>query len=775
MSGLAAPGSASPAPSGTDAFSAPEPATAYAGSQRVSGDSSNRLTAALQQAPWRRPAALSRLVDGLEHFVASAGFDRAPWLAVALGTGIAAWFVLGAPWQWIALLAGLLGLAGLAAMLLSREGRFPYLRAAIVSVALAMAAGSATIWTKSVLTGMPAIERPSFGEITGIVVSRQEQPAEGRTRLVVAIRDPYAHQRIIRVRINVPAARDAASAREGALIRVRARLMPPAAPMLPGGSDFARIAWFQQLAATGTAISPVAVLQPGRDGLLDPLRRSLSAHIRRNLAGSPGGIAAAFASGDRGGIAANDEDAMRDSGLTHLLSVSGLHVSAVIGATYLLALRLLALWPWLALRLRLPIVSAGIAAFVGLAYTLLTGAEVPTVRSVAGAMLVLIAVSLGRSALSVRMLAAAGFAVMLIWPESVVGPSFQLSFAAVLTIVTLHGAAPVRAFAARRIEPLWARALRHGAVLLVTGIAIELALTPIVLFHFHRAGLYGSFANVLAIPLTTFVTMPMIATALLLDLFGAGGPAWWLTGQSLSLLLGMAHFVARQPGAVTMFPTMGQGAFALFVSGGLWLALWHRRIRYWGIVPLLAGTLWLAFLRPPDVLISGDGRHVAFATLAPDSLLMLRDGRSSFARDNLAESAGMDGQITPLDQWPGARCNTDFCALEITKGGRVWHFLMARSHNQAPLGETAAACAGADVVIADRYLPRSCRPAVLKADRSLLEQTGGMALDLTEATIRTVAESQGQHGWWRPGTSPSPRASSEGRASQGPAAPAGNQ
>jgi len=750
MFGLAASGSASPAPAATDAASAPVSAAVLGGAKRAADDSSTLPTAALQQTPWRRLAGLSSGVDRLEHFVANAGFDRGPWLAVAFGAGIAGWFILPGQWQWLALIAASLGLALAALGLMGAQGRFPYLRQAVASVALVLAAGCATVWGKSLLVGMPALERPASGLFIGLVVSRQEQPADGRTRLVIATRDPFAPARIVQVRVNVPTAFDIATAREGATVRLPARLIPPAPPMLPGAYDFARAAWFQRLAATGTALGPVEVLGPGANGLLDPIRRTLSAHVRRNLSGSAGGIAAAFASGDRGGIAQADEDAMRDSGLTHLLSVSGLHVSAVIGATYLIALRLLALWPWLALRVRLPIAAAGIAAFTSLLYTLLTGAEVPTVRSVAGAMLVLIAVVLGREPLSVRMLAVAGFAVMLVWPESVIGPSFQLSFAAVLAIVTLHEVGPMRAFAARRTEPAWASGLRHLAVLLLTGIAIELALTPIVLFHFHRAGLYGSFANVVAIPLTTFVTMPLIALALLLDLFGAGGPVWWAAGRSLDFLLGMAHFVARQPGAVTMFPTMGNLAYALFVGGGLWLALWHRRIRYWGLVPVLAGTVWLALLRPPDVLVSGDGRHVAFTTLVPDTLVLLRDGRSGYARDNLAESAGMNGRTLALEQWPGARCNPDFCALEIVRGGRAWRFLLARGHDVVPLRDLAAACERADVVIADRRLPLSCRSARLKADRAMLDRTGGLALDLATGRIATVAESQGEHGWWRP-------------------------
>ncbi len=693
---------------------------------------------------------MSSAAGRAERFLAAAGFDRAPWLAVAFGGGIGAWFILTNRWQWLGFIALCLGAALMALAVLRGDGRTPFLRQAVAALALVAAGGCATAWVKSALVGTPGITRPLVGTFEGVVLGRQEQPADERVRLMLAVQLP-GDARTVHVRLNVPQARDAPQAQEGALVRIKARLMPPAAPMLPGAYDFARAAWFQGIAATGAALAPVEVVRagPGEGGFFGRIQRALARHIHAQIAGSPGGIAAAFASGDRGGIAQADEDAMRDAGLTHLLSVSGLHVSAVIGGAYILALRLLALWPWLALRVRLPLFAAGLAAAAGIFYTLLTGAEVPTVRSVLGALLVLTAVALGREPLSLRLLAVAGFGVMLVWPEAVIGPSFQLSFGAVLAIVSLHGSAPMRAFMAHRDEPGWARVLRHLGEVLLTGFIIELALLPITLFHFHRAGIYGALANVVAIPLTTFVTMPLIALALLLDLAGIGAPVWWAVGKSLSFLLWLAHAVATQPGAVTLFPTMGGGAYALFLAGGFWLALWRGRARLWGLVPVAAGTLGLLLLRPPDVLISGDGRHVGFTGIAGNALLVLRDSRSDYARQNLAEIAGMDGALIPLDQWPGARCNDALCQIDFLRGPRTWRFLMTRGQDLAVFGDFVAACARADVVIADRRLPDACRPALLKADRRLLAQTGGLTLDLASGRIDTVAGLQGEHGWWR--------------------------
>ena len=708
--------------------------------------------AAMQHGPWRRRAGLSSALAGIEAFLAGSRFDRAPWLAVAFGAGIGAWFGLSGPMQWIALL-----LACAAAMLASlaflrADGAFPFLRQALLAVPLMLAAGTGAVWSKSALVGREPIARPVVATFEAHVLSRVERSAEDRVRLVAMVREP-ASGRPIKVRLGLPLAQDRPGVQAGARLRLKARLMPPAPPMLPGGYDFARTAWFQGLSATGTVIGPVEIVRPAKGrALLAETRADLSSHVRERLDGSAGAIAAALASGDRGAIAEDDDQAMRDSGLAHLLSISGLHVTALVGAAYLLALRLLALWPWLALRVRLPLVAAAVAAGAGIGYTLLTGAEVPTVRSCVAAVLVLLALALGRQPLSMRMLSVAAFFVMVFWPESIIGPSFQMSFAAVISIIALHGSAPVQAFLAPREESWIRRGGRYFAMLLLTGLVIELALMPIGLFHFHRSGIYGALANLVAIPLTTSVVMPLIALALALDVVGAGFPAWWLAGKSLDLMIAMAHWVSAQPGAVKTLPSMGAGRLVLFMAGGLWLALWQGRVRYLGLVPMIIGAASLALLRPPDLLVSNDGRHVAI-TRGSGELLMLRGAREGYARDNLTELAGGQRQVLAMAEAPGARCNQDFCAIDLERGGRVWRLLLSRGRDFVPVPALAAACERADIVISDRRLPRACRPRWLRADRALLSRTGGLTIDLAHGTVTSVAQTQGDHGWWRGGES----------------------
>lgn len=705
-----------------------------------------RDDAAVQQ-PWPKAWTLSSLANRIEAALDTAGFDRAPWLAIGLGAGISGWFVLPNAAAWIGLSGGGVVLALLAAAWWRGRDDRVRLRSAVVSLGLVITLGVAAIWARSAIVGAEPLPYPQIQSLDGRVLEREDQPAQDRVRLTVAYRDADGIAR--KARVNVPSSQIKIGVAEGARIALRAWLMPPAPPVLPGAYDFARTAWFAGLSATGNLVGPLRVIEPANSGgVLAEAQRTLARHVRKQLGGSEGSIAAAFASGDRGGIADSDEQAMRDSGLTHLLSISGLHVSAVIAGAYFLVMRLFALWPWFALRVRLPLLAAACGAAVGVGYTLLTGGEVPTVRSCIGALLVLGALALGREALSMRMVAAAATIVMLAWPEAVANPGFQMSFAAVLAIVALHGAAPVRAVLAPREEGWAGWAGRRLLMLLVTGIVIELALMPIVLFHFHRAGFYGALANVVAIPLVTFVTMPLIALALVLDLIGIGAPLWWLAGQSLSLLLEVAHFTAGQPGSVKLLPQISRLAFALFVLGGLWLALWQgARLRGWGLAPIAVAGGLIAATPTPDLLVSGDGRHVGIAGEG-DRLLVLRDSRSDFARDNLLELAGMAGEPVPLARWGEAQCSRDFCVLTLIRDERPWHILMTRSRSRIEQRALTAACERSDIVIADRWLPRSCAPRWLKADRGTLQETGGLAVFLERQRVDTVSDSQGGHPWW---------------------------
>lgn len=685
---------------------------------------------------------MERAREGLERWLEAERDQLILWLPVTLGAGIAAWFVLGDAGMWTGFLLGMAALA-LAGVALSGAGRAP--RVLAVGAA-AMAAGCALVWWRAESVAAPVLARPAVVAIEARVVTVEPLPAREMVRLTLA---PAGRADLPpRLRVNLAAGDAPPGLARGATVRLRARLMPPPPPSVPGAYDFARVAWFDGLGATGKGFAPIEVVKPGEAGDAD-LRAALSAHIQSRLNGSAGGIASALATGDTGAISEADSNAMRRSGLAHLLSVSGLHVSAVTAAAMLLVMRLLALFPALALRWRLPLVAAAAGAAAAIGYTWLTGAQVPTIRSCVAALMVLAALSLGREAITLRLVAAGAFFVLLLWPEALAGPSFQLSFAAVTAIIALHEHPRVRAAFARR-EEAWPRRLgRSLASLLLTGAVVELALIPIGLFHFHKAGVYGALANIVAIPLTTFVIMPLEALALLLDVAGLGAPVWWLTQKALDLLLWLANTTASAPGAVAALPAMPGGAFALMVAGGLWLALWRSRARWAGLAPLAAGAAWAWLTPAPDLLVTGDGRHLALR-MEDGGMALLRDRAGDYTRQMLAENGGIDDALVALADQPGARCSPDLCLIDVHAGARRWRVAATRSAYLLPWDKMAALCGSVDIFVSDRRLPAGCAPRWLKLDRETLAWTGGVAVTFASGRVVTVNGAAGRHPWVDP-------------------------
>lgn len=665
--------------------------------------------------------------------------DQLPlWIPVGLAGGIAAWFAMPDARWWLGFMVACAGLAMVGVMI----GGGTRLARIVTMGAVVLAIGCALIWTRSLLVAAPVLDRPVVTRMAASVESVEPLPARAIVRIVV--RPTERPDLPPRVRINIPETVISDGLGTGARIELRARLMPPAQPALPGGYDFARRVWFERLGATGSVLGPVRVVAAAPQG--SNLRQRLSQHVQSQVDGPAGAIAATLATGDRGALPEEDAEAMRRSGLAHLLSISGLHVTAVVGAAFLLVLRLLALSPRLALNAPLMLITAAAGAGAGVAYTLLTGAEVPTVRSCVAAMLVLIALAIGREAITLRLIAAGAIFVMVFWPESIMGPSFQLSFAAVTAIVALHREPRVRSWFVRREEGAGRRCLRGLGSLFLTGIVVELALMPIALFHFHKAGLYGALANIVAIPLTTFVIMPIEALALLLDAIGIGAPIWWLAGHALNALLALAHFTASRPGAVTLLPAMAAWPFAAATLAGLWFAIFRTRVRYCALPVMAVALVAMANAQAPDLVVTGDGRHVA-ARDASGRVSLLRERAGDYVRDMIAESVAADLDLLPLRDREDARCSRDFCVWRIGEGDRRYSVMATTSDYYVDALELIRACERVDIVIADRGLPKSCRPRWFKADRFALARSGGLAVYLDPPRVRSTFDAGDRHPW----------------------------
>ncbi|MFZ4689463.1 MAG: ComEC/Rec2 family competence protein [Polymorphobacter sp.] len=672
-------------------------------------------------------------------FVDAERDSLALWLPVAFAAGVAAWFLL--PWQ-SQRLALAVAVAGLAL-----GGTILRWRPLAVAALLALAGMGVAEW-RSARVAHPVLAARTVRVVTGVVEAVEIRADRDQLRLLVA---PDAVTGLPpRVRLTIRGAPPIGLA-PGARIAVRAMLSPPAGAAIPGGYDFARRAWFAGIGATGFPMGPLRITAAGSPpagalAWLGAARAALTARIIAAVPGQGGAIAAAFVTGDQGAIPLETAQAMRDSGLAHLLSISGLHIAVVVGGTIFLVRRSLAMVPHIALRWPVKTIAVGIAALVGVGYTLLAGAEVPTVRTILATLIVLLGMVIGREAFSLRLLAAAVFLILAVRPEALLGPSFQLSFAAVIAIVALYESRLGRWLTTPAEDEGWPRRIgRNGASLLVSGLVAELALSSIGLFHFNRAGLYGVLANLVAIPFSSFVLMPLLILALLAEALGVGALVWPAVGWSMGWLVALAEATTVLPGAVVRLPAMPVEAYALILTGGLWLALWRTRLRWWGAGVASLGLVLALQAAPPDLLISADGRHAALR-LPDGRLAYLRPRTGDFLRDMWGDSVAAAGE-TEFAVLPGMACSADTCVSSIRRGGRTWRLLATLSRDYVDRSSFEPACAAADIIVSDRRLPRWCVPRWRKFDRTALAETGAVAVWLGSGQVDAANDRIGDHPW----------------------------
>jgi len=342
-------------------------------------------------------------------------------------------------------------------------------------------------------------------------------------------------------------------------VRLRAVLQPPAEPAAPGALDFARQAYFQRLGAVGYVFGRAEVLAPADHQLpfglwLHRLREAMAARILEALPGESGAVAAALMTGVRGAIPEEVMATMHDSGLAHLLAISGLHMGLVVGLLFFALRAGMALVPGLALRRPIKKWVAVGAILGALGYLLLTGATVPTQPAFVMVSLVLVAVMLDRRGLSLRLVAWAAVFVLAAAPESLLSASFQMSFAAVIALITGYEVTAERGLAALGERRLAVRVVAYLAGVAVTSLIAGLATAPFALYHFNRIAWYGLLANLVAVPLTAFWIMPWALVAFALMPFGAEALALAPMGWGIDLLLAVARDVAALPSAVSLVP-----------------------------------------------------------------------------------------------------------------------------------------------------------------------------------------------------------------------------
>ncbi len=602
-----------------------------------------------------------------------------------------------------------------------------------LAAALLIGFGAAKLREAAVATQV--LDHPIVAHLTGRIVAIEPRPT-GIRMVLDEVRSGALDPAPRRVRV---ALRGDPGFHPGQWLSLTARLNTPPPPSEPGAGDLGRSLFFDSIGAVGFAYGRAHPVPPARAptfrerlqlGLQD-LRLTMTTRIAAALPGSAGGIAAALITGQRGGIGEEEENALRDAGLAHVLAIAGLHMALVGGGIFWLVRAVLAAIPSIVLNYPIKKWAAGAALAASAFYLAISGAAPPAVRAFVMLAMVMLAILLDRPALTMRSLALAAAILLLMRPESIFEPGFQMSFAAVAALIAVAEWEAGR----ERLKPrgMLYRYV-HGIVL--TSLVGSLATMPFALFHFDRATHYAVLGNLIVMPVMGFWVMPAAALSVMLMPFGAAGPALAALGKGIAVMAAMGHWVSNLPGAVSLAPAMPLAALVLISLGGLWVFLWQKKWRWWGLVPLLIGCLWAYAAPRPDMLVAPDAQTVAIRGL--DGLLhFVKKPKDRFVAREWLRRDGDGRDLADAVGDPSIKCDGIGCVVKAA-------VLVAVSQKPEALDQD---CAVAKVVVSAVAAP-ACRGPALVIDRDRAMTGEGWRIGLSpEPFAQSVREARGDRPW----------------------------
>lgn len=676
------------------------------------------------------------------------------WLPAAFGVGIAGFFALPMdPPLW----AGPL-VASIAAVAW-RTARHDGWRACGIAFLAAALGFSAAAW-RTERVAAPQL-RTHLGPvaIAGAVAAVEPSLAGGKVVLEqVWIKGLAAAATPHSIRISVRAGSDAlARIGPGDRISALAILRPPPPPVMPGAFDFQRRAYFLGIGAYGFVLGDISRGDGRPSGvwgvvvrLVAAARHDIAARARAAAPKASGAVAAALLTGHRGSIPEATLGIMRDAGIAHLLAISGLHIGLVAGIVFGFARLTVAAVPWVGLRLNAKKAAALLAIPAAFAYAVLAGFTVPTERAFLMTGLMLAGILIDRRALSLRTLAWAALIILAFRPESLIGPGFQMSFAAVTALIAGYAWLAERRRAGgdvRRAGLMSAVGRYFGGVLITTLIA-SAATAPLAVYHFQHVAAFGLIANALAVPLAALWVMPAGVAALAGMPFGLEAAPMWIMLQGIDVILVTAEWVAALPGAALDVAAPPPWTLLLVVAGGLWLTLWRTGWRLIGLPALLLGLCGPMMAQVPDILIDGDARIVAVRGEGVDQKQILLVSSSRAGKFEAAAWQRRLGRAEAPRLWPqsperaisGLRCDADGCTLR--RLNRTMSIALAASGLEDD-------CRHSDLVIATVPVRISCRPPWGVIDRFDLWRLGTHAIYLSRdgPDILSVNGERGDRPW----------------------------
>ncbi len=567
------------------------------------------------------------------------------WVPVCMAVGIGLYFGLRfEPSHGDYAVAG--ALAGICMLV----GRWLPQSCAPLSVGIALiAVGFLLAGARAHMMAEPVLSWRYYGPVEGRIVG-MDRSASDALRITldhVRLDDVPPQRRPSHVRLSLHG--DHPDLKPGQRVMTTAHLSPLQGPVEPGGFDFRRHAWFQKLGAVGYTRVPVMAVAPAKEGLegiqVTAARAAISDYVQRALPGEVSGFAAAVTTGDRSGMNRETLDDLRASNLAHLLAISGLHMGLLTGFVFVMCRMGFSAIPPLALRLPVRKLAAICALFAATIYLLLSGGNVATERAYIMVSVMFGAVLIDRRAISLRAVALAAIIVLILRPDSLLSPGFQMSFAATTALVAVFGGLRD---ANLPKGPKW---IRPVLALVMSSAIAGLATAPIGAAHFNTMSHYGLAANLLSVPMMGSIVVPAAVMAALLAPFGLEWIALEVMGLGLRWILHVAHTTAALDGALGYVASPPAFALPCMAMGALWAVLWQGRARWFGLAPMLMVLMMWGQGDRPEALIADTGGLIG--VMSENGRALSKERGSGFVATVWLENDGDDAdQKLASARWP---------------------------------------------------------------------------------------------------------------------------
>lgn len=479
--------------------------------------------------------------------------------------------------------------------------RYGILCILISSIFIAFTLGFSLAKYRATNLNLAGLKEQIIGPIEG-TISNLKQTTRG-TQIILEDTLIKKHQEISKVRINIKA-EYSNDLMLGDRISVFAALQPPPRSLIPGGYDFGLYAYFAGLQATGYALfQPQLIDSRSRDSAsIKQIRRFIHSRLIATLGSTQGNFAAAILLGEGAGLDRKVMQDMRYSGISHILCVSGLHLSLVAMLFFIVSRFLLNLSDRVAYNYNIKVIAAMVSLIGSFGYLLLSGMQIAATRAFIMTSIFILSIILGRAPYPLRSICIAAVIILSVNPEYILHPSFQLSFIAVISLITGYEF---------YIRNQWILGSNSGLLSniklyifsnIYSSLTASLATMPIVIYHFYISSNYSILANLVAVPIMSFFMMPLAILAVIIMPFKLDYYVLKLLGYFIQLVIDLADWISHLPGSIWYFGYISPLSLTIYIIGFFWLTLWQKKWRHFGWVVILI-SLGLMFISPkPDFI-----------------------------------------------------------------------------------------------------------------------------------------------------------------------------